>query len=124
MNSKRISQRCEEIFFASVENLQFNADGVSLTELFRDDWIRILIVREEGTSECFSLEIEFSTPSIELDSKTLLSQAIEYLKYMQKLETLGFSLELVDQDWLWSAHRQFSKLPDPDFFEDLVPKVV
>ncbi len=123
MNSKRMSQRCEEIFFASVESLQFNADGVSLTELYRDNWIRILIVREEETTECFSLEIEFSTPSIELDSKTLLSQAIAYLKYMQNLETIGFSLELVDQDWLWSAHRQFSKMPDQDFFEILIPKL-
>jgi hypothetical protein len=119
-----MSERCEQIINASLEELSFNVDGVSLSELYQDDWIRILIVREKEESNYFTLEIEFSTPSperLDVQPSILLSQAIEYLKYMQRLEKMGFTLELVDQDWLWSAHRKFTESPSFKLFEQLLP---
>jgi len=85
MDIKSIRDRCEEIILASVEDLSFNVDGVSLSELYQDDWIRILIIRDKEQRESYTLEIEFSTPSSDslgVQPAVLLSQAIDYLKYM------------------------------------------
>ena len=124
MDIRSIRQRCEQVSLASIEDLEFNVDGVSLTELYQDDWIRILVVREREISEFFTIEIEFSTPTNETTSDNptfLLSQAIDYLKYMQNLESIGFTLELVDHDWLWSAYRKFTEFPGIEFFRHLQP---
>ncbi len=108
------------------KELEFNADGESLIPLFENEWVRMLLIRNQNSEGQATIEVELSIPHeySELgdeDAYSLLETALLYLRFMKHLCERGFKLQLVDRDWLWTASIEFdlSKNED-DVLETLV----
>lgn len=125
MDAKEIMQRYKHLSLLHLEELEFNEDGESLSVLYENTWLRILLVRMKETPDRFSIDVEFSMPSAEESDNNkaaeVLSLSLKYLEYIQNLTRSGFSLEVIGQDWLWIASKSFAENPDLSLFEQLVP---
>lgn len=109
-----------------------NSESVSL--LFKTDWVRILVVQSADNTDVVSIEIEMSMfdsslspssssplPKPEKNASTILEQLIEHIHYLLRLESLGFTLELVSTGCLLLAYRDFSEDPSDETFKLLLP---
>ncbi len=88
--------------------LQFNADDEALLPLYENEWMRMLLIRNRHSDDNTIIDVELSLPSESLevescDSYDILEKAIFYLEFLKTLYSNGFTLQLVDRDWLWSA---------------------
>jgi len=108
----------------------------SVSILCRTNWVRILVVRQPDNPQSIIIEVEVSQPyppfspnsSSQLSSKQtsnetrqILEQFIEYIKYILKLESSGFSVDFVGNDCLILASRCFTEIPSAEIFELLLP---
>ncbi|MHA2378136.1 MAG: hypothetical protein ACXADS_02590 [Candidatus Thorarchaeota archaeon] len=122
---------------APVDESTVNENGESLSTLCQSEWVRILVIRRPSTPETVTIEVEISLPypvvhssaaddsdsEVESSADTidLLQQAIEHLHYLSRLRNNGFTLDVVGQECLWTAFRDFREIPRPDVFELLSP---
>lgn len=92
--------------------------------LYSNDWIRILLERRPDDS-VNSIEVEFSYPGVLGLEQTQLVDTIlimiDYLHYILRLQKVGFVLDSIDDDFLWTASLEISKEPENQLFEILVP---
>lgn len=92
--------------------------------LYSNDWIRILLERRPDDS-VNSIEVEFSYPGVlGLDQTQLVDTIlimIDYLYYILRLQKVGFVLDSIDDDFLWTASLEISKELENHLFEILVP---
>ncbi len=92
--------------------------------LYSNDWIRILLVRRPDES-ANSIEVELTHPGVLGQDQTQLADAIleliAYLKYLLQLRKVGFALDLIEDDFLWTATLEISTDPTDQIFEVLVP---
>jgi hypothetical protein len=103
----------------------------SVSVLFQDDWVRILVVRSVEAPDLVTLEIESSLPlhtrnshsRSEENSKAreLLRGTIRTLEYFLRLQESGFQLDIIGQDCMWTAHMDFSECPDESMLANLLP---
>ena len=125
MDAKEMRNRCIQISLAPIEKLNFNEDEESLSILYENVWLRILLVKYKSTPKKFSIDVEFSMPAIEestdTDASFILTLCLQYLEYIKRLHEQGFLLEVIGQDWLWIASKEFTHAPCIDIFEHLVP---
>ncbi|MDF1540843.1 MAG: hypothetical protein P1Q69_18240 [Candidatus Thorarchaeota archaeon] len=114
-----------QISLAPIESLNFNEDEESLSVLYENGWLRIMLVKCRSTPEQFSIDVEFSMPAIEensnFDAHLVLTICLKYLRYIQRLYDHGFLLEVIGQDWLWIASKSFSEPPSLEIFGYLIP---
>ncbi|MFW9919366.1 MAG: hypothetical protein ACFFED_07190 [Candidatus Thorarchaeota archaeon] len=98
--------------------------NVNVIVLYRTSWIRIILVRSSSENSD-RLEVELSLPSdFESSGKyieTAIAQIIDYLNYFLRLHRNGFQLDLIAQDFLWTATYEIRGEPSCDFFELLLP---
>ena len=108
----------------------------SLSILYKTNWVRILVVRTPEDSQSIIIEVEVSQPyssasftsSFPPDSKQksnetrqILEQFIEHIKYILKLQTSDFFIDFVGNDCLILASRCFKETPSAEIFELLLP---
>lgn len=114
-----------QLSLAPIEKLDFNEDEESLSILYENEWLRILLVKYMSTPNQFSIDVEFSMPSIEensnFEASLILTICLQYLKYIQRLHKQDFLLEVIGQDWLWIASKSFSEPPSLEVFKYLIP---
>jgi hypothetical protein len=113
-------------------------EGDSISVLCQTNWIRIVLVRKSDEPNVVTIEVESSLPKcagvysspktnssstelLEMDDSELLSGMITHLQYMQRLHELGFDLEIIGPDCLWTAYSEFESMPSRKTFEVLVP---
>jgi len=92
--------------------------------LFRNDWIRILFVKQSNRS-AHSIVVELSQPDridhTQIKPEFMISTLIIYLKYLLRLDNNGFELEIMQDDILWIATLEISVEPKMALFEILAP---
>ncbi len=127
MVGRSIWNRYNEIMLIPNEELEFNEDEQAVDTLFEDDWIRILLIRKRNSDEII-IEVELSIPGESSNAvknssaHDLLMMTLHRLKFIQKLGDKGFSIQLVDRDWIWSASMELlDSNTSLDFFESLEP---
>ncbi|MFX1317958.1 MAG: hypothetical protein ACFE9D_01115 [Promethearchaeota archaeon] len=115
-----------------------NESGESVETLYQSSSLRILLIRTTADPENVTLEVEVWLPGSYSDddltslSKTegktqneklgeMLGQMITHLQYLYSLHQSGFSLDVIKHDCLWTASCTFSKLPDRELFDRLLP---
>ncbi len=108
-----------------------NDASEAITTLHQDDWLRILLIRQIDSPEVLTIEVESSLPiraqgipSIESESnetRGILEGMIKSLKYLISLESEGFSLDIIGQDCMWTAYKEFNIPIDPTVFDVLTP---
>jgi len=130
-----MTRKYAELMEAPVDEATVNENGESLSTLCQSEWVRILVIRRPSTPDLVTIEVEISLPSPvgkasdtdETDSEAedngtdLLHQAIEHLHYLSRLRTNGFTLDVVGQECLWTAFRDFTETPVSDVFDLLRP---
>jgi hypothetical protein len=124
-----LQQRYQQIVEAPLK------DGVveSVSLLFCNDWVRIMIIRDSQLADVCSMEVELSMPSCVIDpspteSKSqqelavrFIGQMISHLEYLLKLKESGFLLCILSTDCVWSASMDIQECPGRSFFEMLIP---
>jgi len=75
-----------------------------------------------------TIEVEHSYPRVFGLDQTQLSDAvlsmIAHLHYILKLQKNSFTLELTDDDYLWTATLEINEEPKDQLFEILIPPVI
>lgn len=128
-SSPDLYRKLKEILNEPIDASLDSPESVSV--LFQDDWIRILVVRISEAPELVTLEIESSLPlhprnpdsNLEENSEAreLLKGTIKTLEYFLRLQESGFQLDIIGQDCMWTAHMDFSECPDENILADLLP---
>jgi len=107
--------------------------GECVSMLCETSWVKMMVVRYEVAPEICSIEIEFSLPNrvIEIDfpstaatqeqAREYVENTIDHLKYLIKLQEVGFSLGILAPEGIWSAVIKIKENPDEKLFEDLLP---
>ncbi len=108
-----------------------NDASEAITTLHQDDWLRILLIRQIDSPQLVTIEVESSLPlrvqgmpSIDLKSnetRGILEEMIQTLKYLLGLESEGFSIDIIGQDCMYTAYKEFKIPIDPTVFDALVP---
>jgi hypothetical protein len=130
-----MTRKYAELMEAPVDEVTVNENGESLSTLCQSEWVRILVIRRPSTPDLVTIEVEISLPSpvghasdtdgtdseVENNGTDLLHQAIEHLHYLSRLRSNGFTLDVVGQECLWTAFRDFTETPVSDVFDLLKP---
>jgi hypothetical protein len=105
----------------------------SVSLLFCNDWVRIMIIRNSQLPDVCSIEVELSMPSCVIDPSpaesesqqelavSFIEQMISHLEYLLMLEESGFLLGILSTECVWSASMDIQECPGRSFFEMLVP---
>ena len=93
-------------------------------KLHSTEWIRILLV--QGADETYlTIEVELSLPERtdpeQAQLVQMISVMIAHLEYMLRLHKVGFVIDLVGEDCLWTASFDAQEEPDYTIFESLIP---
>ena len=105
---------------------RIDSNAESLVIVHQTSSIRILLVRNRSKPDVFSLEVEVYLPS-KTDSASnsteseLLDCMITNLHYIQGLRDIGFSIEVIGTDCMWSAFKDFKQCPKDEVLDLLVP---
>lgn len=128
-SSPDLYRKLKEILNEPIDASLDSPESVSV--LFQDDWIRILVVRLSETPDLVTLEIESSLPlharnpdgnsEENSEARDFLKGTIRTLEYFLRLQESGFQLDIIGQDCMWTAHMDFSECPDERILEDLLP---
>lgn len=139
MSISELIKRYSKLSEVPEDKLSFNENGESLSILCQSEWVRILVIRRLNTPDQVTIEVELSFPTrvhavkaetteetdIEAnatnDTLALLEEAVTHLRYLAKLHDRGFALDVIGQECLWTAFRDFSSTPDTEMFELLNP---
>jgi hypothetical protein len=131
MQASELKNKYRELVSAPVTITEYNEDGESVSLLFENEWVRILVIRQNDVSD-ITIEVESSLPqkcgtspssskSSKKETKQILLGALNHLQYLQELGEIGFDLEVISQDCLWTASQIFTKEIDLSVFEKLCP---
>jgi hypothetical protein len=124
-----LQQRYQQI----MEEPMKDSVNESVSLLFNNDWVRIMIIRDSQSADVCSIEVEVSVPSCMIDPSsiesesqqelaiTFIEQTISHLEYLLKLRELGFLLGILSTDCVWSATLEVHECPDRGFFQMLMP---
>ena len=126
-----ILKKYEDAVKVPTKDSDLNDALEAITTLHQDDWLRILLIRQIDTPESVTIEVESSLPlkaqgmpsisDASNETRGLLEGMINTLNYLLTLETEGFSLDIIGQDCMWTAFRDFEVPIDPTLFDVLTP---
>ncbi len=102
-------------------------------------WLRILLIQNLKNPDIVRLVVEVSFPSwvyalpvvlnndevIKESSRNLpdiLKEMVIHLEYLHKLSDVGFRLELLAEEGIWSASTELKQPPSKELFNALVHK--
>jgi len=51
----------------------------------------------------------------------LISAVIHHMMYLQLLNQAGFKLDVIEEDFLWTATFEITKEPDEQLFDNFIP---
>lgn len=108
-------------------------------ELDQTDWVRILLLRRNSDAygsieveltlpEQLSERISHSAKKIKSDGDSdqsvineLISAVIHHMMYLHLPNQAGFKLDVIEEDFLWTATLEITKEPDEQLFDILIP---
>lgn len=131
MNSKPdLYQRFKDIMNTPLSSMSAD-DPEIISHLYQTDWVRILVIRNADNLDWTTIEIESSLPQMiqgehkdikkATQVQTLIEGMIKTLEYLLRLQESGFSLDIIGQDCMWTAYKEFDTVPDEKLFEIILP---
>ncbi len=102
-----------------------------ISTIYHNDWVRMLVIRNIDEPNLLTIEIESSlplrtqgiheNPEDGLQARNVLNGMIDTLQYLLLLQDLGFSLDIIGQDCMWTAYLELEKPPTKEFFDKIRP---
>jgi len=125
MTISELKSKCEQAMSKQIAS----DDEESISVLCQNDWVRILVVRDQETPEKSRIEVEVSLPSqkdpdSEDEVKQFIRNHIKHLEYLLHLNSQGLTLGVMSRDSLWTAYLELDALPHDSLFQGLIPPSV
>jgi hypothetical protein len=124
-------KKYEEAVKTLPKDSDLNDASEAITTLHQDDWLRILLIRQIDTPKLVTIEVESSLPlkaqglpsisDASNETRGMLEGMIQTLKYLLNLESQGFNLDIIGQDCMWTAFRDFDVPINSSVFDILCP---
>jgi hypothetical protein len=136
VDTPNLQFRFHEIIKNEPASSSYSEEQESVSILYRTNWVRILVVQPFENPQAITIDVEVSQPYPPLspsslspidsaqtsnETRKLLEQLMEHIKYILKLESSGFSIDFVGNDCLILASRCFAEIPGAEIFELLLP---
>lgn len=136
MQAKELREKYQKVVKTAPSNAALEAAGEVIIVLQKTKWARILLVWRADEQEKVIIEVEVSLPKAvkqvsesnsaacgekEGEMGGLLIEFMQHQQYLLRLEQVGFSLDVIRQDCLWTASRTFTEKPAYEVFELLLP---
>jgi len=122
MTISELKSKCEQAMSKQIAS----DDEESISVLCQNDWVRILVVRDQDTPEKSRIEVEVCLPSqkdpdSEDDVRQFIRNHIKHLEYLLHLNNQGLTLSVMSRDGLWTAYLEIDALPHDSLFQGLIP---
>lgn len=107
--------------------------GECVSILVETAWVRIMVVRYQVAPEICTIEIEVSLPNCIIEptypstaikkdeARKFINSNLDHLKYLLRLQEVGFSLGILSNEGIWSAVLKIEGDPNEKLFEILLP---
>lgn len=107
--------------------------GECVSILVETAWVKMMVVRYQVAPEICTIEIEVSLPNCIIEptypstatkkeeARKFIGGNIDHLKYLLRLQEVGFSLGILSSEGIWSAVLKIEGGPDVRLFENLLP---
>ena len=100
-------------------------DTEFIETVFETKWIRLLLLKSiQDDVECISIEVELSLPKCNSSQQTdtsLVQGMITHLEYFETLQNVGFNIEVMASDCLWTATKIIDTTPSKELYKVLHP---
>ncbi|MFW9768315.1 MAG: hypothetical protein ACFFF9_16725 [Candidatus Thorarchaeota archaeon] len=127
MNASDLKEGYRQALAFPLTISKFSEVSEQLFVLHKSNWIRILLVRRVNDIGN-TIEIELALPDNIDTTRDQLGESImtliEYLNYFLELEQFGFHLDVMEQDFLWTATIDVNEHFDDELFDVLVPPAI
>ena len=127
MKEKHLLDEYNKLLAQSPEDKDPDNGSELFVVISETEWIRILLLKTTQDEEItISIEVELSLPKCVArgdlqNRKTLLSDMVTHLEYLQKLYEIGFELEVMRTDCLWTATKTLDSVPSQELCQSLTP---
>lgn len=136
MQAAELMVRYQKVVKTAPSSEALEAAGEVIVVLHKTRWTRILLVWRADEREKIFIEVEVSLPKAakqisetgtltcgdeEGEMGEMLSDFMRHQQYLLRLEKVGFVLDVIRQDCLWTASGVFREEPDREVFELLLP---
>jgi hypothetical protein len=134
MQAAQLMEKYQRIVETTPSREALEAAGEVIVVLHKTRWARILLVWRADEREQVMIEVEVSLPKVvqqvskpssaaggeEEEMGELLTDLMKHQKYLLRLKKVGFVLDVIRQDCLWTASRKFMENPAKEVFEFLL----
>ena len=127
MNEKHLLDEYNKLLAQSPEDIDPDNDSELFVVISETEWIRVLLLKTiQKEAATISIEVELSLPKcVSRDNiqnkETVLSDMVTHLEYLQKLYEIGFELEVMRTDCLWTAAKTLDSVPSQELCASLTP---
>ncbi|MFW9843345.1 MAG: hypothetical protein ACFFEV_02095 [Candidatus Thorarchaeota archaeon] len=107
--------------------------GECVSKLLETSWVKLMVVRYQMAPKICTIEIEVSLPNCIIEptcpsstdeqeeARKFIDTNLEHLKYLLRLQEIGFSLGVLSTEGIWSAVLKIKDEPDLELFNNLLP---
>ena len=126
MNSTEMMERFRRFAQADLFPISFNKMHLVSEILLKTSTVRIILTRYEYRTEDLGIDIEVSLPSLPKTSDVTsmqesIDRVIAALEYLNGLISIGFDLEILQEEGILIASTVLSKDTKEDVFKALTP---
>ncbi|TFH06324.1 MAG: hypothetical protein E4H14_11040 [Candidatus Thorarchaeota archaeon] len=107
--------------------------GECVSMLVETAWVKIMVIRYQVAPKICTIEIEVSLPNCIIEptypstaakqeeSRQFINSSLAHLKYLLRLQEVGFSIGILSDEGIWSAVLKIEGEPDEKLFETILP---
>ena len=115
-----LRKKIDSIMILPIDPVKCNVAGEEISTIYRNDWVKIYMIRSPDFADVVLVEVEVSLPKKLSDAEIILDM-IQHLTYLHELLNQGFELCVIREECLWVASRSFSETPEDSILEVLHP---
>jgi hypothetical protein len=118
--------RFQEIVRSPIDPSGVYETGESIDLVWKTDWVAISLIRRLTFPISLSILAEISMPVLTSDNDSsrhtaLPDDVILQMEYLRTLLVAGFDLQVIGEECLWVASKDFKEIPPLEILEILMP---
>ena len=118
--------RFHELVMDPIDPSSIYETGESITLVWKTNWVAISLVRKLTFPISLSIQAEISMPvptadNDSIDYAAMPDDVILHMEYLRTLLDAGFALQVIGEECLWMASKDFREIPPPEILDMLMP---
>ncbi len=123
---KEFVSRFYELVMAPIDPSSIYETGESITLVWRTNWVAISLIRRLTFPISLTIQAEISIPVPPEDNDCINYAAmpdvvILHMGYLRTLIDAGFDVQVIGEECLWVATKDFKEIPSPEMLDILMP---